>query len=165
MEFWSELSKKITDAADYTVKETGKLTNITKLKYKLSGLKSKRDQLFKTVGKMKFYEFLGEETDSDEVKEKFEEIKELKDKIESIEDQIAELSNYRICAVCRTKIERNMVFCPRCGAKQESEQNDKTDEKDTDKNDAESGQNPGTFDITSDVIDAEKGFEDEEEKF
>ena len=163
MEFWSELSKKITEAADYTVKETGKLTNITKLKYKLSGLKTKRDQLYKTVGKMKFYEYIGEETDIDEMTDKLEDIKEIKEQIESIEDQIAVLSNYRICAVCRSKIERSMIFCPRCGAKQEQEQKNQTDEEESENSDT-SGSGNGTFDATSDIIDAEKNLEDEEEK-
>ena len=131
MEFWSELSKKIASAADYTAKETEKFTSIAKIKYKISGLKSKRDQLYKSIGKMKYAEYCGESTDEISYNEMLEAIKEIQSEIRALEEQIALLKKYRICPTCRTKIDRDMLFCPRCGARVAPDKDD-ADDADTD---------------------------------
>lgn len=129
MEFWSDLSKKIASAADYTARETEKFTNIAKIKYKISGLKSKRDQLFKNIGKMKYAEYCGESTEDTAYNDMLEEISRIYSEIGSLEEQIASLKKYRICQTCRTKIDRDMLFCPRCGAKVTDENADDEAEK------------------------------------
>lgn len=139
MEFWSELSKKIASAADYTAKETEKFTSIAKIKYKISGLKSKRDQLYKSIGKMKYAEYCGESTDEISYNEMLEAIKEIQSEIRALEEQIALLKKYRICPTCRTKIDRDMLFCPRCGARVAPDKDEDAENADDADTDEESG--------------------------
>ena len=62
MEFWDGILQKFNDAADYTIKETEKLTETAKLKYKLSKAKNKRDLLYMSIGKLRYEEtVLGKE--------------------------------------------------------------------------------------------------------
>ena len=65
MDFWSEFSKTITNAADQTVKSTEKLTNIAKLKYRLGALTNKQNECFQNIGRLRYAEFSGETVTSD----------------------------------------------------------------------------------------------------
>ena len=121
MEFWEDLSKKLSDAADYTVKETEKITAIAKIKYKLSAAKNKLDLLYQSVGKLKYEEFKGQ-TGCEELYEGFfAQITSVLEEVKALEAEMAKLRNYRICPGCNQKIARDMAFCPRCGMKQEED--------------------------------------------
>ncbi|MDD6799718.1 MAG: hypothetical protein PUE85_04795 [Firmicutes bacterium] len=139
MELWDDISKKISEAADYTVKETEKLTLIAKLKYKLSSVKNKKDLLYQSVGKLKYEEIvLGKETSEELYDGFFSQITEASDEIAELENTIARLSNRKICEACGYKLTKEMAFCPKCGAKRPDEQPPKTGEtqtEDADEND------------------------------
>lgn len=120
MEFnWEDISKKLSDAADYTVKQTEKLTSMAKLEYRLASAKNKLNLLYQNMGKMKYAEMSGEsvsETAFDEICGK---IRELTLVIARMEGELAKLRNYRRCIACGAKITNEMAFCPRCGTRQE----------------------------------------------
>lgn len=59
----------------------------------------------------------GENTEELSYTELLEEISHIYSEIGALEEQIALLKKYKICQTCRTKIDRDMLFCPRCGAK------------------------------------------------
>mgnify|MGYP000848137675 CR=1 FL=1 len=117
MEFWDNFSKTVSDAAEYTVKEAGKLTGWAKLKYKLSASRARLDTFLAALGSVKYNEVKGAAADAN-VNELIRNIDALKAEIEAYENEIAKLKNVRICAACRQAIALDMAFCPRCGAKQ-----------------------------------------------
>jgi|GEM_PF-538580 hypothetical protein len=119
MEFWDNFSKTVSDAADYTVKEAGKLTGIAKLKYKAAAARARLDTLYANMGKLKYEELRGAGlTDENAYNELTAKIDALKTEVEQYENEIAKLKNVRICVACRSVIGIDMAFCPRCGAKQ-----------------------------------------------
>ncbi len=119
MDFWDDLSKKLSDAADYTVRETGKLTEIAKLKYRLSVLRGKENDLLRELGKIKYGECGGKETDASACGSIVEQIRELRTEAEDISNRLAVLRNYKFCIACHEKMAASMTFCPYCGTKQE----------------------------------------------
>ncbi len=149
MDFWGELGKKISNAAsnaaDYTVKETEKLTNIAKAKYKLSNLKNKLDQLYRNVGELCYDKHTGESAEEVSFDELFSEIAETLEEIDKLELYIAKLRCDNVCEKCGSKLNRDMLFCPRCGHRQPSKadtgandaaKEDKAEDKAEDKTEA-----------------------------
>lgn len=119
MEFWDNFSKTVSDAADYTVKEAGKLTGIAKLKYKLASARARLDTLFADMGRIKYDELKGTaDSGVEPYGDLTAKIDALKIEIEKCENELAKLKNVRLCVACRSVIGIDMAFCPRCGAKQ-----------------------------------------------
>lgn len=119
MEFWDSFSKTVSDAADYTVKEAGKLTGIAKLKYRIASTRARLDTLYASVGRLKYEEHKGAApTDANSYDELFARISTLEAEIVKFENELAKLRNVRLCVACRSVIGIDMTFCPRCGAKQ-----------------------------------------------
>ena len=119
MEFWNDLSRKITDAANVTVKETEKLTGIAKLRYKLSGAKNKLGLLYQGIGKLKFEEeTMGKETPAELYEGLFAQVAEVIAEMDAIKEELAKIGNYKYCPSCGQKLSREMLFCPNCGQKQ-----------------------------------------------
>ncbi len=118
MEIWSEIGKKLNSAADYTAKETEKLTGIAKITYKLSGCKTKLAGLYQELGKLKYAECRGQEAEEGAGEALVARIDELIAEIAQMETELAVLRNYKFCIACGTKLRGEMVYCPKCGAKQ-----------------------------------------------
>jgi hypothetical protein len=119
MEFWDSFSKTVSDAADYTVKEAGKLTGIAKLKYRIASTRARLDTLYAGVGRLKYEEQKGTApSGANSYDELFAKIETLEAEIVKNENELAKLRNVRLCVACRSVIGIDMTFCPRCGAKQ-----------------------------------------------
>ena len=124
MDVWNDITKKISEAVNYTAKETGKLTGIAKIKYKMINLRSKRASLYEDIGKLRYEELRSVPTD-DGVIDNSIEISALCDAVTAINvdintasEELDELRDITQCASCGTKIRPGMSFCPICGAKQ-----------------------------------------------
>jgi len=116
MDFWSEFSKTITNAADQTVKSTEKLTNIAKLKYRLGALTNKQNECFQNIGRLRYAEFSGETVTSDMYENLFAEAASLDVQKKECENKLYELQDYTCCPQCGNKAQKGMSFCPKCGA-------------------------------------------------
>lgn len=141
MEFFDKLGKKASEAYKMTADKTGKIAKETKIKLKISELKSQINDIYEEIGK-KIYENHVREEDisiTNEIEEKCTEIDALGDEIESLLKQCLELKDKKQCSKCYAEIEKNVKFCPNCGEKQteESINNDETEEKKEEVNNAE----------------------------
>lgn len=116
---WEDISKKLSDAADYTVKETEKLTGMAKLKYKAANEKSKLNSLYQSLGRLKYAESLGEESEEGAYETIVAQISETLAEIKKMETEMASLRSWRLCVGCGAKIGSDMAFCPKCGTKQQ----------------------------------------------
>lgn len=130
MDVWNDISKKIAKAADYTAKETEKLTGIAKIKYKLINLRSKRSGLYEEIGKLRFAELRSVPTEDGIVDNTIEitalcdAIKSINTDIDTASDELAHMRKQKICVACGIRLKQNMNFCPKCGAKQEKNETD-----------------------------------------
>lgn len=121
MEFFDKLGKKASEAYKVTADKTGKLAKEAKLRMKISDLKSQINTIYKEIGETVYQKHTreGEYDIAKEIEEKCTKIDVLSDEIESNLKQCLELKDKRQCPSCFAEIEKNVKFCPKCGAKQE----------------------------------------------
>ena len=117
MDFWNQISKTITDAADYTVKETEKLTGIAKLKYRLNSLKMKCDSYYKTLGEIRYSEYKYGAVEEDKYSPILEQIDQINSEIAEIEARLNDLRDYMTCPQCSYRLQKGLCYCPKCGEK------------------------------------------------
>lgn len=128
MEFFDKLSKKASEAYKITADKTGKLAKETKLKLKISELKSEINTIYTEIGKKAYEKHTlknGKENCTEnvceEIKEKCLKIDMLSDEIDNLLKQCLELKDKKQCENCYAEIEKDVKFCPHCGTKQEEE--------------------------------------------
>lgn len=126
MEFFDKLGKKATEAYKITADKTGRLAKETKLKIKISDLKSQINDLYEEIGKNVYQKHIREDEEAN--KETEEDISHLctkidvlSDEIDSLLEQCLELKDRKQCKNCYKEIDKNDKYCPNCGAKQEDE--------------------------------------------
>ncbi len=123
MDFFNKLGKKASEAYKTTADKTGKIAKETKLKFRMGELKSKIEDMYGDIGKKVYEKHLQkEEITEDAVLEECKQIDEMSQEIESIRKECLELRDKKICQKCFKEIDKNMKFCPECGAQQEDEQ-------------------------------------------
>lgn len=121
MDFFDKLGKKATEAYKVTADKTGKIAKETKLKFKMGELKSKIEDIYEEIGK-KVYEkhIAGEEISIEKnFVEECKQIDEMSNEIETIRQECLDLKDKKQCPKCFKEINKEMKFCPECGAKQE----------------------------------------------
>lgn len=128
MEFFDKLSKKASEAYKITADKTGKLAKETKLKLKISELKSEINTIYTEIGKKAYEKHTlknGKENCTEnvceEIKEKCLKIDMLSDEIDNLLKQCLELKDKKQCENCYAEIEKDVKFCPHCGTRQEEE--------------------------------------------
>ena len=121
MEFFDKLGKKASEAYKVTADKTGKLAKESKLRMKISDLKSQINTIYKEIGETVYQKHTreGEYDITKEIEEKCTKIDVLSDEIESNLKQCLELKDKRQYPSCFAEIEKDVKFCPKCGAKQE----------------------------------------------
>ena len=126
MEFFDKLGKKATEAYKITADKTGRLAKETKLKIKISDLKSQINDLYEEIGKNVYQKHIIEDEEANkEIEEDIShlctKIDVLSDEIDSLLEQCLELKDRKQCKNCYKEIDKNDKYCPNCGAKQEDE--------------------------------------------
>ena len=124
MEFFDKLGKKATEAYKITADKTGKIAKETKLKLRMSQLRTKVSDLYEEIGKKVYEEHLREDEDAKrDIKQELEElsikIDVLSDEIEDLLRQCLELRDKKQCKVCYVEMDKEYKYCPNCGAKQD----------------------------------------------
>ena len=123
MEFFDKLGKKASEAYKVTADKTGNLAKETKLKLKMGELKSKIEDIYEEIGKKVYDKHVKkEEISTNDLLEECKQIDEISNEIEKIRQECLELKDKKQCQKCFKEIDKNMKFCPECGAKQEEEQ-------------------------------------------
>ena len=123
MECYDKLGKKTSEANKTTVDKTGKLAKETKIKFKMSDLKSQINDIYQEIGKIVYEKHVKkEEISMNELEEQCTKIDVLSDEIEDLQKQTLELRDKKLCTNCFKEIEKNAKFCPSCGAVQEEEE-------------------------------------------
>ncbi len=124
MEFFDKLGKKASEAYKVTADKTGKIAKEAKLKMKMSELKSQVKDIYIEIGK-KVYEkhVIDENIDiKKDLEEECTKIDVLCGEIDGILKECMDLKDKKMCQNCHKEIDKDMNFCPECGAKQEEEQ-------------------------------------------
>lgn len=121
MDFLNKLGKKASEAYKVTADKTGKIAKEAKLKIKMGELKSEINDIYEEIGKVIYNNHIAEEKKdlSKDLEEKCTKIDCLSDEIESILKECRELKDKKQCPECFEEVEKEVKFCPNCGAKQD----------------------------------------------
>ena len=121
MEFFDKLGKKASEAYKVTADKTGKLAKEAKIRMKINEMKGQIKDIYVEIGK-KVYEKHIREEEIDIKKDLEDECTRIDVLTEEIEDRLKEcldLKDKKQCPKCFKEIDKNMKFCPECGAKQD----------------------------------------------
>jgi len=119
MEILDDVIKKLSDAADYTIKGAEKLTDAAKQKLAIADEESKLRKLYAVLGKRYFDEQIADGCVPAEHAETFGEIKAKKQKIAELKaEQQAAKEGCIICPHCKSKVAKDDSYCKVCGLKQ-----------------------------------------------
>ena len=121
MEFFDKLGKKASEAYKVTADKTGKIAKEAKLKMKMADVKGQANDIYMEIGKKVYEKHVKEETldIKKELEEECTKLDVISDEIDSILKECIDLKDKKVCQKCYSQIEKNMKFCPECGAKQE----------------------------------------------
>lgn len=121
MEFFDKLGKKASEAYKITADKTGKLAKEAKLRLKIGDLKSQINDIYEEIGKKVYQNHVDSSTIDlkKEIEESCTKIDMLSEEIEMKLKECLELKDKKQCPNCFTEMDKDMKFCPECGAKQE----------------------------------------------
>ena len=126
MGFFNEIGKKTTET-------TSKIAKEAKLKMKITENKGKIKDLYEEIGRKIYENHIREE--SIDIKELINDdcckIDNLSKEVEDSRREILILNNKKLCKKCFSEIEKDAMFCPKCGEKQTEEKTvfEKAEEK------------------------------------
>ncbi|HOJ11288.1 MAG TPA: zinc ribbon domain-containing protein [Clostridiales bacterium] len=119
MAIFENIGKKVTEAAQVAAKKSGELVEVTKLNMNISSEEDRIQKLYEQIGREIYKYFTSEKDIPEELKDVCAEIRSREETIKGIKARILEIKNLQECNACGAELERNIAFCPKCGAKQE----------------------------------------------
>ena len=142
MDFFEDLKRTATNAADKAVKKTNELTELTKIKLSLKSASSKLKQVYAEIGRL-FYTSERSGVDfTAEIAENIIKADTLVAEINAYNQKLSALRNLTTCEGCGNEIPYTASFCSFCGMKQDHPEPE-TYENDT----------PDVEDILEDIVD------------
>lgn len=117
MALWDDITKGAKDAASFTVKKTGELTAIAKLKISLRGEETKLSKCFEDIGELYYKENSSGVDGETAMGELVAAADEIKAKISELKAEISKLQGTVICPKCGATLDGDYAFCPKCGEK------------------------------------------------
>ena len=121
MALWDDIAKSAKDAAAYTAKKAGELTNVAKLKMSIRSEENNLDKCFAEIGNMYYaYQRQGEDHTA-EIAALLMEADQIVAKIESLRSSLAKVQNSAICPGCNAQVTTDFAYCPLCGEKLDRE--------------------------------------------
>ena len=115
MDFFTEMKRSLESTGKQVAKKTKDFSESLQLKSKIAAEKDALETMYRSIGRQ-VYEHATEE-EAERFAEEFLSIqKTLKRKAE-LEEELAVLEGAVYCEECGAKLDRNPVFCSRCGSR------------------------------------------------
>jgi ribosomal protein L40E len=116
--FFGDIGKKVSSAAQAAAKKSGELVEVTKINMEIN----KTEEIIKKqeieIGK-KVYENFKDGTVDETYKELCETIKISEDKVKELKSKIMDVKGLKVCTGCGVELATDVMFCAKCGTKQE----------------------------------------------
>jgi len=119
MAFLENLGKRVGEAAQAAAKKSSELVEITKLNVSINSEEDKIQKLYTQIGKTIFEKFKSEGSIDPDVSESCQAIIGHEQNIKALKEKIAEIKGLKACINCGTEMEKNQIYCSKCGAKNE----------------------------------------------
>ncbi len=120
MAFLENLGKKVGEAAQAAAKKSNEIVETTKLNSNINSEEDKIQKLYVQLGKAVYERFTQTGAAEDYAQEACRAIVVHKENIAALREKIAEIKGIKACVNCGAEMERNQVFCSKCGMKNES---------------------------------------------
>ena len=117
MKFWEDVSKTATDAANYTAKKAGELTNVAKVRYKLHLAETKLACTYEGIGRLYYSAVMEGDNTTEAISDLMADVAEISTEIRECKAQLADFKNKKICPKCGSEISSGSFFCNLCGTK------------------------------------------------
>lgn len=119
MAFLENLGKKVGEAAQAAAKKSSEIVETTKLNSNINSEEDKIQKLYLQIGKAVFEKFIQTGVAEDYAQEACQAIVAHQENIVALREKIAEIKGIKSCINCGAEMERNQVFCSKCGTKNE----------------------------------------------
>ena len=119
MAFFENLGKKVGEAAQAAAKKSSELVEVTKINMNISQEEDKIQKLYTQMGKRIYEGFQASGATDPAFAEDCAAIQAHEETVKSLKQKILEVKNMKACPSCGTELERNIMFCAKCGTKQE----------------------------------------------
>lgn len=124
MDFFSKLSKKASETYQFTKEKATNISEELKIKGKMNDLKENVEDLYIEIGKTVYSELKdGKNVAEEDILNKCNEISEKNDEISKLKEKLLTLKKLKTCINCGAKIDRNDMYCSKCGKEQPKEEN------------------------------------------
>lgn len=121
-EFFEDLGKFITETAGNVGKKTEEVMEVQKLKSQIRSLERSNQGDLTDLGKIIYERFRKEKAVDGELEVICEEIRKRRMIIVAFEKKLADMKGVKECENCQELIEKDMKFCPHCGAEVKKEE-------------------------------------------
>lgn len=115
MSFLDDFGKKISTAGQEAIAKTKDFADVAKLNSNISDEQKRIKNAYMEIGKM-YWEMHASDYDKC-FEDKFVAIKESEEKIKEYEKQVIEIKGVKKCPSCGADVDKNSVFCAKCGTK------------------------------------------------
>ena len=114
MGFLDKAKKAAQDAKD----KTSEIIEVNKVNKQIGQQEDLIKDSYVLMGKQTFSDFMEDKEITPDLKEKCDEIVASKEMIVELKKKILEIKNIRICPNCKSEMQLDIAFCPKCGTKQ-----------------------------------------------
>lgn len=115
MDFFKDVSKKISEAGKVVGDKSKQITESANLSYKISTAEREMEELYAVLGKLVYEEEKGKADSA--YFSKCEEISAKQDEITDLKSKKNALSGVVICQNCGAEVSKDNEFCGKCGAR------------------------------------------------
>lgn len=119
MAVFESFTKKVAETAKAAAKKSSELVEVTKLNMNIGAEETKIEKTYSEIGKIVYQKYAEGEDVGDMFREQCEKIKSYEEVIKDLKQKILDLKNVKLCTGCGTELAADVVFCSKCGSKQE----------------------------------------------
>lgn len=115
-DFFNDLGKKITKAANEAVDKGTEFFEVTKIRAQIAGEERAIEKTYRDIGEM-IYKLQQEETPvTEEVAKLCDDIQNHEARIKSMRNDMANFKGMKLCSNCEEMVDKSAAFCPKCGS-------------------------------------------------
>lgn len=115
-DFFNDLGKTITKAANDAVDKTTEFFEATKIKAQIAGEGKSIEKNYRDIGEI-IYKLYTEGTPvTDEVAKICDDVCAHEEHIKSLRNDLANLKGMNLCPACEEMVDKAAAFCPKCGS-------------------------------------------------
>ena len=115
MEFFDDLSAKLSQASQSAVQKTKDMAEVMRLNGQISERERKIEQSYREIGKLYYENFA--DKDVELLRSLVTELKRANEEIQEMRTVVLRLKGSRPCPTCGAELPAGSVFCSACGAR------------------------------------------------